>query len=68
MLIDASAHEFPLRNLLDPRSLFISRNSVTLSFVFNGFEIQQTQVFAILAMLVGILAEVRGLPGLGVAE
>ena len=58
VLVDSPAHEFPLGNLRDSRQLFIGRNRVSFSLVFNRFEIQQTQIFALFPMLVGLFADV----------
>jgi hypothetical protein len=39
--------------------LFIRRNYVSLSLVFNRLEIQQAQVFALFPMLVGLFADIN---------
>ena len=60
--VDSPTHEFPLGNFRDLSQLFIRRNRISFSLVFNCFEIQQTQVFALFPMLVGFLANIDRRP------
>jgi hypothetical protein len=62
VLIDSSAHEFPLWNSCDLRQLFNGGNCVSSSLVLDCFELQQTQVFAFFPMLVGFLSDVSWRP------
>ena len=56
MLVDSSANEFPLGDSRDKSQLFIGRDCVSLSLVLDRFEIQQTEVFALLPVFVGFLS------------
>lgn len=58
MFVDSPTHEFPLGNLCDPRQLFVICNRISFPPVLNGFEFKQTQVFALLPVLVGLFADV----------
>ena len=60
VLVDS--HQFPLRNLRDRRQLFVVGNSVSFAPVLDRFEFQQTQVFALFPMLVGLFADVDRWP------
>src|ERR1700687_1053632 len=62
MLIDSPAHEFPLRNFCDACQLLSIRNSIPFPPVLDGFEFQQTQVFAFFPMPVGFLPNVDRRP------
>ncbi|MFI5091015.1 MAG: hypothetical protein ACHP7P_13235 [Terriglobales bacterium] len=62
MLVDSTAHEFPLRNARNPRQLLVIRNGVPFAPVLDGFEFQQTQIFAFFPVPVGFLPDVDGWP------
>jgi hypothetical protein len=62
VLVDSPANELPFGNLGDSRELFIGCDSASLTPVFNCFEIQQTQIFALFPVAVGFLPDVDGRP------
>jgi len=62
MLIDPPADEFTLRSYRDSLQLFIARNCISFSLVFNRLEVKQAQVFALFPMLIGFLPDVDRRP------
>jgi hypothetical protein len=59
VLVDSATHEFPLGNLCDPRQLFVIRNNIPFPLVLDGFEVQQTRVFAFFPVTVGFFSNVN---------
>jgi hypothetical protein len=62
VLVDSTAHEFALRNFLDPRKLFFARNCVSLTLVDDGARVQQAGIFPLLPVTVGFFADLNGRP------
>ena len=62
VLVDSPAHEFPLRNLCDPRKLIVIRYRIPFAPVLDGIEFEQAQILALFPVAVGFLPDVDGRP------